>query len=130
MNKPILVDVTEVFANTRSRIISRNLTEETRVYAVKIPCYAGVFRKDRSEQKFFGEVVVEGEAMKMWGRDGRFFTSDEIPGYGVGKRETKALRERLGMENDDLALIVVNTKENAEKLVGFVVGKLNELIAD
>ncbi len=121
-------DVTGLFSGTRSRLLATRMDEGNHVFALKLPLCAGIFGKKGPETKFFGEVLVEGETVGSLGGNGKFLTSDELPAYGIGRRETRALRERLGLGELDLAIVVANTRENAEGLIEFVIEKLNHLI--
>ncbi len=84
---------------TQCKIIKSN---GSRVYCGVYPLLGGLFRKDVEETKRFGRTMCDAVAEKMNNRG--FFTTDEIPEYGISyglsEKEYEYIYERTGASRD------------------------------
>ncbi len=104
------VDVTDVFANTRSNVVRSILREGGRVVAMRIPRgFAGVLGYEVQPGRRFGTELAD--YVRAWTDLCGIIHSDELPGYGISGDEVRALESKLGsstfiivMSTDDLEL--------------------------
>ncbi len=95
-------DVTEMFRQTKSKVIARNLKAGMSVYGTVLPGLAG-FLKNGSYK--MGKELAD--VAKLFGSGG-IMHSDELPGYGV-EDELPKLQELLKPGEADGYTIIVST---------------------
>jgi len=95
---------------TRSNIIQQN---RGIIYCSVYKGLKGLFRKDIEETKKFGRVICDTikEKLKCKG----FFTTDELPRYGVSRKETKTILKETNAEKNDLVVIFAYGREEAQR---------------
>lgn len=89
------VDVTAVFANTRSKILRRVLDQGGAVYAVKAPGFQKLLGFEVQPGRRFGSELAD--YVRAWTELGGLIHSDELPGYGITADEVRELEQRLGV---------------------------------
>lgn len=105
------VDVTSVFLNTACKILKSQIEKGNKVYAAVLKGFSGLMGLEtapgiRLGAEFAGRV-------KAWTEIEGIFHTDELPAYGISKDEVLKLREMLGMEEWDAAVIVAAEEERA-----------------
>jgi len=108
-----VVDVTEVFKNTKSKIIRRALSKGGRVYAVKLPGFHGLLGVEVQPGRRFGTELAD--YARFWGGVGGIFHSDELPGYGISEEEVSRVFELLGARRGVDAIVIVADEPKAAK---------------
>lgn len=93
-------DVTDIFANSASRLISQSLSNGQRVYGSSLPRLKG-YLKNGSYR--LGKELAD--VARLYGSGG-IIHSDELPGYGI-KSEIGALLDVLKPGPDDGYFIIV-----------------------
>jgi glutamyl-tRNA(Gln) amidotransferase subunit E len=117
------VDVTEVFANTSSRLVRTSLERGLRVYALPLPGFKGILGTEVCPGRRFGSELAD--YAKAWGGVGGIIHSDELPAYGISERETLKLFEVLGLSRErDAYALVVGDPERARRALRAVVDRL------
>jgi hypothetical protein len=91
-------DPVEVRLSSGSRIVARNGGV---LRCVRYPGLAGLFRKDEAVPWRFGRSMCDRIRREF--ASGGFFTTDELPGYGLGPGEVAAIREATGAGPRDAA---------------------------
>ncbi len=86
--------------SSKSRIIQKNLGE---IYLAKYSGIRGLFRKDVTVTLKFGRIVCDFIIHHL--NNQGFFTTDELPAYGVSFRERKEFFQKLGAEDKDLVAV-------------------------
>jgi glutamyl-tRNA(Gln) amidotransferase subunit E len=110
-----LVDVTEAFRNSTSRVIKNGLEEGGVVIGTVLPGFKGLIKG--------GEISLGAELAgyaKLAGVKG-IFHSDELPAYGITGEEMNRTSEILGTEEGDAWAIVCASKKKAENAMNAVV---------
>jgi len=103
-------DVTKIFKNTKSKLISSMLkNKNSKVVAVKLPKFNGLLK-----EKLGPELAQYARAIA--GVKG-IFHSDELPGYGITEKENEAVAKELSSEKDGAFALVIEKKETAEKAI-------------
>ncbi|MCD6523047.1 MAG: hypothetical protein J7K68_04825 [Candidatus Diapherotrites archaeon] len=95
---------------TKSNIVKKN---GGIIYCAVYREKKGRFRKDVEESREFGRRICDAVKKRMHNKG--FFTSDELPGYGISEEEKAIILERTGAGKDDLVAIFAYEKDEAEE---------------
>ena len=121
------VDVTDVFKQTKCKIIRKALDKHKCVRAVRLPKFAGFLKQELMPNFRFGTELAD--RARFWGRVGGVFHTDELPAYGVTVGEVKKLRKTLNSSATDAIVFVADTPDNVEDALRAVVERAREAIA-
>lgn len=94
------VDVTHLFSGTKSKVISRKLSEKFMVYGTVLPGLSGYLK--HGDYKMGRELA---DVAKLFGSGG-IMHSDELPGYGVEEEIRDLLRILSPGKGDGYTIIV------------------------
>ena len=120
-----IVDVTSVFSNTTSKVISKALKGGV-VYAVNLPGFAGFAGREIQPGRRLGTEF--SDRAKKYGVGGIFHT-DELPNYGITEDEIDALRKAVGAQDRDCVVMVADTREKAQGAMEAVIIRAREALA-
>lgn len=110
-------DLSKIFQNTQSKILSKWLGQKGVVYGIRLKGFAGLFGTDltsrigvapqneytKKERRAMGPEFAD--YLKPIGIHG-LFHSDEVPGYGISEQEVAGVKDYLNIgENDGFVLI-------------------------
>jgi len=109
-----LVDVSEVFRDTESKIIS----SAESVLAVKLRGFHGLIGTEIQPGRRLGTEMAD--YAKKRGVKGIFHT-DELPAYGITAEEVEALRDAVDASEEDAVVLVAHDRETAENAVREVI---------
>lgn len=121
-----VVDVTDVFRNTKSKVIAQGISKGHRVMAIKLEGFAGLLGRELQPGRRFGTELKE-YAM-VWGGVKGLFHTDEMPAYGISEAEIEELRKKLSCKEKDAAVFVVDEENKAIKALRAVLRRCNEAI--
>ena len=124
--KEEFIDVSEVFRQTKCKVIRKALDKEQKVLAVKLPKFGGVLKRELMPSFRVGTEL--SDRAKFWGRVGGIFHTDEMPNYGVTMEEVEALRKAAGASEEDAVVFVADTAENVHDALKAVVERAQEAI--
>lgn len=113
------VDVSKVFENTQSKVISSG-----NVFAVRLPKFAGILGEEILTGIRFGSEIADIVRVKT-GLKGIIHT-DELPGYGISEEEVKKLRNFVKAKNEDCVVIVVGEREKSLQALKEVVNRIKQ----
>ena len=107
-----------VLKGTKSKIVKNNGNV---LYIEKIPGMEGSFRKDQHNTFVYGRMVCDYIKNKY--NCAGFFTSDELPNYGISNEETKMIFQSMNKKKHDGALLIICAYKRrlSEKIVNRVV---------
>jgi len=105
------VDVSAVFADTDSGVISGALESGGDVLAVRLAGFDGLVGREIQPDRRLGTEL--SDHAKRHGAGGVFHT-DELPAYGVTRDEVADLREAVDAEEGDAVVLVADDPETAE----------------
>ena len=116
-----LVDVSEMFVKTESKILLNALKRGGKVYAVRLKGFNGLTGKELCPNRRLGTEMSD-HAKFMGGVRGIFHT-DELPGYKITQEEVKKLREEMGAEPSDAVVIVADDESSCKAALIAVVDR-------
>jgi glutamyl-tRNA(Gln) amidotransferase subunit E len=96
-------DVTDVLAGTESKVVKGALSKSGRVKGLVLHGFAGLLKgNDNDPDRLGAELAQQARSVGLRG----LFHTDELPGYGITRAETDALKEVLGCGDGDAFVIV------------------------
>jgi glutamyl-tRNA(Gln) amidotransferase subunit E len=120
------VDASEVFKQTKCKVIRKALDKGKQVLAVKLPYFNGILKHELMPSFRVGTEL--SDHAKFWGRVGGIFHTDEMPAYGVTAKEIEVLRKAVSAKDEDAVVFVADTAENVQDALKAVVKRAQELI--
>jgi len=124
--KEEFVDVSEVFRQTKCKVIRKALDKDQKVLAVKLPKFGGVLKRELMPGFRVGTEL--SDRAKFWGRVGGIFHTDEMPAYGVTAEEVETLRKAVSAGKEDAVVFVADAPENVADALRAVVERAQEAI--
>jgi len=124
--KEEFVDVSEVFRQTKCKVIRKALDKKQKAMAVKLSGFAGLLKRELMPDFRVGTEL--SDRAKFWGRIGGIFHTDELPAYGVTAEEVEALRKATGAKEADAVVFVADTTENVLDALRAVVERAQEAL--
>ena len=120
------IDVTDVFKETKCKVIRKVVEKGNKVLAVKLPKFAGLLKFELAPSMRLGKEMAD--RAKFWGRVGGIFHTDELPAYGITEEEVRRLRLAVKAEESDAIVFVADAKENAIDALKAVVERAREAL--
>ncbi|RLG98091.1 Glu-tRNA(Gln) amidotransferase GatDE subunit E, partial [Candidatus Bathyarchaeota archaeon] len=124
--KEEFVEVTEIFKETKCKVVKKAIEQGKKVLAVKLPKFAGLLKLELAPGMRLGKEMAD--RAKFWGRVGGIFHTDELPAYGITKEEVEKLRLAVGAEENDAVVFVADIEENAIDALKAVVERAKEAL--
>jgi glutamyl-tRNA(Gln) amidotransferase subunit E len=124
--KEDFVDVSEVFTQTKCKVVRKALDNKQSVMAVNLTGFAGLLKWELMPGFRLGTEL--SDRAKFWGRVGGIFHTDELPAYGVTAEEVEALRKTVGTGEADAVVFVADTEENVSDALRAVVERAREAL--
>ena len=121
-----IIDVTDIFSSTSSKVVRRKLGEGAGVYALRLRKFAGLLSYEKWSGIRLGAELA-GRA-KAWADVEGIFHTDELPAYGISEEEVRAVKERTEAEEEDAVVLVVADKKTAEEALKAVLDRAKEAI--
>jgi len=120
------IDVTQLFQDTKCRVIREALKKGCVVLAVKLAGFAGLLGEELAPNLRFGTELAD--IARFWGRVGGLFHTDELPKYGITEAEVKELRRVAEAGDGDAVVFVADSRERAEDALRAVVKRAREAL--
>jgi glutamyl-tRNA(Gln) amidotransferase subunit E len=117
-------DVTEVFKQTKCKVIRKALDKNQQVLAVKLSGFAGFLKRELMPNFRLGTEMAD--RARFWGRVGGIFHTDEMPAYGITTEEIEQLRKEVKAEERDAIVFVADKPENTKDALKAVVERAQE----
>ena len=105
-----LTDITDLFAKSESKVIMNAIKSGGKVYAVRLPGFAGLVGMELQPERRLGTEF--SDYAKFWGNIGGIFHTDELPRYGITEHDVSQLRSLLKAKESDAVVLVASKKEN------------------
>jgi len=120
------IDVTDIFKETESKIILRKLRNGGRVYALKLPKFKGLLGWEIQPNRRLATEM--SERAKFWARVGGIIHTDELPKYGITRKEMDELKTKLKANEMDAIVIVVDDEEKCIEALKAVADRAREAL--
>jgi len=120
------LDVSELFGETKSRIVKNALSRGGRVLAVKLGGFAGCVGLELCPDRRLGTEMADHA--KFAGGVRGIFHTDEMPAYDITVEEVEALREKVGASDSDAVVIVADEEESCRRALSAVVKRAREAL--
>jgi len=119
-------DVSDLFGETKSRIVRNALSRGGRVLAVKLGGFAGCVGIELCPDRRLGTEMADHA--KFAGGVRGIFHTDELPAYDITVEEVEALREKVGASDSDAVVIVADEEESCRRALSAVVKRAREAL--
>ena len=119
-------DVTDVFKQTKCKVLRKALDKNQQVLAVKLPEFKGFLKRELMPGFRLGTEMAD--RVRFWGRVGGIFHTDELPAYGITAEEVEKLRKTVKAEERDAIIFVADKPENIKDALKAVVERAREVI--
>ncbi len=120
------LDVSDLFGETKSRIVKNALSRGGRVLAVKLEGFAGCVGIELCPDRRLGTEMADHA--KFAGGVRGIFHTDELPAYDITVEEVEALREKVGASDADAVVIVADEEESCRRALSAVVTRAREAL--
>ncbi|MEM4716807.1 MAG: Glu-tRNA(Gln) amidotransferase subunit GatE [Candidatus Caldarchaeum sp.] len=120
------VDATEVFKETKSKLLKSRLERGGRVLAIKLPMFAGLLSKETANGVRLGAELA-GHA-KAWADVDGILHTDELPGYGISAEEVASLKRLMDAGEMDAVVMVVDEPGRAAEALQAVYERACEAV--
>lgn len=124
--KQNIIDVKEVFKNTRCKLLRKALDRDQHVLAVRLPKFHGLLKIELMPNLRLGTEIAD--RARFWGRVGGIFHTDELPAYGITVQELEKLKETAKAADEDAVVFVAGDKENALDALGAALNRAEEAV--
>jgi len=124
--KENFVEVTEIFKETKCKLMKKTVAQGKGVFAVKLPKFAGLLKLKISPNLWLGKEMAD--RARFWGRVVGIFHTDELPAYGVSEEEVEKLRLVAEAEEEDAVVFVADVKENAVDALKAVIERAKDAL--
>ncbi|MDE1828053.1 MAG: Glu-tRNA(Gln) amidotransferase subunit GatE [Candidatus Micrarchaeota archaeon] len=105
------IDVTEIFAETASKIIKENTQREGAVYGVRLKGFAGIIGFEINPNRRLGSEI--SDYAKVSGIKGIIHSDEDLEKYAISNKEVIGLENRLGLVEGDAFMLVSGKSESA-----------------
>lgn len=119
-------DATEVFKQTKSKVIRKALDKNQKVLAVRLPKFKEFLKRELLPNFRLGTEMAD--RARFWGRVGGIFHTDEMPAYGISPEEVEQLRKLVNAQENDAIVFVADELQNAEDALMAVVERARETL--
>ncbi len=105
-----IMDVTDAFKTCDSKVIRSAIKAKGRVWALPLNGYQGVLRSEDGSMRLGSELAGRARTRGVKG----VFHTDEMPAYGIGVEDVKAVRDLLGIGDEGAFVLCAAKKIIAE----------------
>lgn len=98
------------------------------LYAAKYRGLAGLFSKEKQDTKLFGRAMCD--YIKFRFSSHGFFTTDELPRYGITRAETRIIYNHADKKEGDLIILFAYNKNKSQEINGHLCEIIEKLLID
>ena len=116
-------DLTEVFMNTKSKVIKSKINSGKKVVGAKLPGLKGILGIEIMPNRRFGKEIAD--YVRFWSGVEGFFHSDELPRYGITIEEVEKTYSKLSADrNKDAFVIISDDYEKCLKALRVIIDRI------
>ncbi len=123
LEKIKIEDVSKIFENTSCKFIRKALKEGV-VFAIKLPSFKGVMGGIKYKEHRLGRELAMYAKME----GGGIVHSDELPNYGISKKEVEEVKKALGCNKNDAFILSVGKEKIVRKCLKAVLERAKEAL--
>ncbi|MDP2749765.1 MAG: Glu-tRNA(Gln) amidotransferase subunit GatE [Nanoarchaeota archaeon] len=116
-----LVDITNLLADSESKIIKSTISKNGKILAIKLEGFFGLIGKEVQLNRRLGTEFSDYAKTKAG--VGGIFHSDELPNYGITQTEVDKIKKELAVGEKDAFVLVADEKEKSEKALKAVIDR-------
>jgi|GEM_PF-1558181 len=121
-----IYDLTEIFKDTKSKLVKTNIDNGARVYGIKLDKMKGMIGFEILPNRRIGTEF--SDIAKRFGLKG-ILHSDELPNYGISEEEVKNVKRMLNCSDEDAFILLISKDyEIARKVFSLIINRINESI--
>ncbi|MFW9982018.1 MAG: Glu-tRNA(Gln) amidotransferase subunit GatE [Candidatus Thorarchaeota archaeon] len=124
--KKEIMDITDVFTKSESKVIKNAVKSGGLVHAVKLPGFAGLIGREIQPKRRLGTEF--SDYAKFWGDVGGIFHTDELPKYGITDTDVSKLRKSVKAGEQDAVVFVAAPKEQCRDALVAVINRAKEAV--
>lgn len=124
-NFPSLVDVSQIFKETKSNILKKEL-EQGKAFAVPLKGFSGILGTEIIQRRRIGTEI--SDYAKTYSSLNGLFHRDELPNYGITKAELSALEKMLNIKKEDSFILVAGKEEECKIFIKKALERLEMLM--
>ncbi len=121
-----IVNVSDVFHETKSRIIKSALKKGGSVHALKLRGFAGLIGRELCPNRRLGTEMAD--YAKFRGGVKGIFHTDELPAYDISEGEVEKLKAKVGASESDAVVIVADEAEKCRRALEAVADRALEAL--
>ena len=106
------IDLTEIFANTSSKIIKENTKESGVVYGVRLEGFDEIIGREINPNRRLGSEI--SDYAKVSGIKGIIHSDEEMSKYSISETEVSQIKEKLGMKDRDAFMLVSGARDSVQ----------------
>ena len=118
-----IMDITNLFTNTSSKLIKSLIKKGYRIFCFKIENAKGLFSFKIQPNKTFGKEVAEYVATYSYVKG--IIHRDELPNYGITSEEVKQIENVLKVREEDNFIIFACRSEDKDFIYNLIIERLN-----
>lgn len=123
INKEI-IDCTNIFQNTKSKILRNNIDNNGVVLCISIKNGNGIFKYNITKEKRFGTEL--SDIIKSMNIAGLFHT-DELPNYGITKKEIDDLYQFLDIDMNYSIIIISGKRDKVLDAFHKIISRIDQV---
>lgn len=116
-----IVDVSDIFSRTGSKVLRSSLEMQHRILAVKLAGFSRLLGQQVQPGRRFGSELAD--YARVWGGVEGLFHSDELPGYGITEAEVTDLSGKLGIGEGDAFVLIAGPQSRATAAIKAVINR-------
>jgi len=117
-----IVDITNIFTNTKSKLISNGLKKNEKILAIKLSNYSGILGIELQNGRRYGSEL--SDYSKGAGVKGIIHSDEDLSRYKISNEEIDRIKNKLGAKNNDAFVIVVAKEKIGRTALGNVILRL------
>lgn len=119
------VDLTELFTETRSQLVSKQLKTGARVLGMKLPSHEGLLGTELAPNRRYGSELAD--YARAAGIRGLIHSDEDLAKYGFSEDEMSEAKVALSIRKRDAFVLVVGDKKKADAALSEVCCRANFL---
>ncbi len=123
--KEKIIDVTDIFKNSSSKIIKNVLKKKGRIIATELPKFHGLMKKIIYEKKTLAKEFVD--YCKAHGVQGFIHTDEDLSKYKL-ETEFENLKKKIKATDEDIVLIIAGEENQSKEVAKILIERAKQCL--